>query len=339
MSGTVTWLLAIIAGLLSITALRLAQDLLAPIALGLVCSVVLGPPLTRLARMGVPRGINATGALLASIGVFVLMVAAIGPIIGKLMQVLPQIEREAQWWFRKASNTLRGLDIDMDRTIAEEGEEAVKDAVPNLIEALWLAPNFMGQFLIFAGTLFFFLLTRDEIYDKLASFETHMRRADRAVSHYFVTVTMINACLGGATAGAMMLIGLPSPMLWGFAAFILNFLLYLGPIAMICALAIAGMTQFTGIQSVLPPVAFLCLNLTEAQFATPTLVGQRLKINPLAVFLSIIFGLWLWGPLGSIIALPAMIWIGAFFGRIGAETPGAEPAEDTTVPETAKTAT
>jgi predicted PurR-regulated permease PerM len=50
------------------------------------------------------------------------------------------------------------------------------------------------------------------------------------------------------------------------------------------------------------------MNAIEAQFVTPTLVGKSLSVNPLLVFVSLVFWLWLWGPIGGIIAIPLLIW-------------------------------
>lgn len=68
--------------------------------------------------------------------------------------------------------------------------------------------------------------------------------------------------------------------------------------------------QFGGAAALIPPVAFLMVNITEAQFITPAFVGQRLQMNPLAIFSAIIFGLWLWGPVGTIVVLPVLLWFG-----------------------------
>ena len=108
------------------------------------------------------------------------------------------------------------------------------------------------------------------------------------------------------------IIGIPNPILWGAAAFILNFVLYLGPVMLLVALGVAGFTEFNGAYSLLPALAYFLLNMTEAQFVTPTLVGQRLQLNPLVVFLAILFGLWLWGPIGGIVSLPLLVWVTAF---------------------------
>ncbi|MFW2544635.1 AI-2E family transporter [Primorskyibacter sp. 2E107] len=307
-----TWSLVIIAGLLLVTSLRLAESFVAPIALGLVLSLVLAPSVSILQRMGVPRAVSATAALLMAGFLAILLIALLGPILIDAMQQMPRVEQEIQMWLRNLTYSVRGLEgvrDEIERSISEGGE----NAVPTIIDMMWMAPDFLGQTLIFAGTVFFFLMTRDDIYARFERFNPSLKKADRAVSHYFVTITMINAGLGIATGLVMMALGVSYPMIWGFVAFMLNFLLYLGPIALIGALTVAGITQFNGFYSFLPPLSFLALNLTEAQFVTPFLVGQRLQINPLGIFLGILFGLWLWGPIGGIVAIPFMIWLTTFW--------------------------
>jgi predicted PurR-regulated permease PerM len=200
----------------------------------------------------------------------------------------------------------------MQQTIEENSDEAVKAAASSVLGALWMAPNFAAQVLVFAGTLYFFLLTGDEIYRRIPGHPDCLRQADRAVSQYFLTVSAINICLGIAVFGVMTLVGMEHPALWGAAACVLNFALYLGPLAMLASLFVAGLMQFHGGYAVVPMLAYLALNMTEAQFVTPSLVGQQMSLNPLIVFLAILFGLWLWGPVGGIVALPVLVWIQAF---------------------------
>ncbi len=249
--------------------------------------------------------------------VTVLLIAGLGPIVMDLIGQVPRIEDEIRWWVIEANRAIRGLEavqFEIEQTLAEEGE-AVEEAMPGLMDALWVAPNFAAQLLTFAGTFFFFSLTQNEIYATFKGHSASLRQADRAVSHYFFTVTAINAVLGTAVFAAMTLIGVPNPILWGAAAFILNFVLYLGPVMLIVAFGVVGFTEFNGVYALLPALAYLLLNMTEAQFVTPTLVGQRLQLNPLVVFLSILFGLWLWGPIGGIVSLPLLVWVSAYLAN------------------------
>jgi predicted PurR-regulated permease PerM len=59
----------------------------------------------------------------------------------------------------------------------------------------------------------------------------------------------------------------------------------------------------------LPAAAFVLLNGIEGQFVTPSLVGKQVEVNPLLIFLALIFGIWLWGPIGGTVAIPLMLWV------------------------------
>ncbi|WHZ35039.1 AI-2E family transporter [Sagittula sp. MA-2] len=311
--------LAIMATVALIAGLRLASDFAAPVALGLVVGVVLAPVVNRLSRFGVPRSLSAALALVIAVVLLVLLISALGPVLSGLAEQMPKIQREIREWMDEAIRLVRGVDSigrEIEETLSEGGEEAVKQAMPSLVDALWMAPNFAAQSLIFLGTLFFFVLTGEDIYNVFPRQAGKLKQADKAVSHYFITVTAINAGLGLAVFGAMMLIGLPNAMLWGGAAFLLNFVLYLGPIVLLASLLVAGVMNYSGASILLPPLAYLGLNMIEAQFVTPSLVGQQLRLNPLVVFLSILFGLWLWGPIGGIVSLPLLVWTVTLMGKM-----------------------
>lgn len=307
-------LIALVAG---VTALKLAQGLLAPVTLGLIVAIVAAPGMRLLARLGIPRAVSASISLLFVGALTVLLIAGLGPIVMDLIGQVPRIEDEIRWWVIDASRAIRGLEsmqFELEQSLAEDGK-AVEEAMPSLLDALSVAPNFAAQLLTFAGTFFFFTLTQNEIYATVTGRATALRQADKAVSHYFLTVTAINAGLGVAVFAGMTLVGLPNPILWGAAAFILNFVLYLGPVMLLVALGVVGFTEFNGAYAVLPALVYFLLNMTEAQFVTPTLVGQRLQLNPLVVFLAILFGLWLWGPIGGIVSLPLLVWVTAYMAH------------------------
>ena len=103
--------------------------------------------------------------------------------------------------------------------------------------------------------------------------------------------------------------GTGSAVMWGMIAALMNFIPYAGPALVVLALGIVGMATFDGLATGLPAASFVVLNMLENQFITPAMVGRSLSMNPLLVFLSLVFGLWLWGPLGGFVAIPLMLWI------------------------------
>ncbi len=313
LSGRGVRVMLMILTVISITAaLQLAQQILAPMSFALVLGVVVSPLADKLARAGVPRlAIALTLLLLCTLFVAIILLL-IEPLINVLIDELPRIKSVMAGLIDRASSLLRGIE-----TISQEIEESVgaeavepQTAIPSVGDALWLAPSFVSQVFIFVGTLFFFTLTRNDLYNLTGSLKPRLKHADTVVARYFAAITLVNTGLGAVTAAAMMALGVEYALLWGLAAGLLNYVLYLGPLLITVSLAIAGMLQFHGIYAILPPAAFLLINLTEANIVTPLVVGQRMAINPLLIFVAIVFGLWLWGPVGAFVTLPLLLWLG-----------------------------
>ncbi|WP_323781392.1 AI-2E family transporter [Leisingera sp.] len=298
---------------ISITAaLQHAQQVLAPMSFALVLGIVVSPLADKLARFGVPRLAVALSLLLACTLFVATAILLIEPVVNALIEELPRIRSVVSSLVDQASSLLRGIE-----TISEEIENTVgadtvepQTAIPSVGNALWLAPSFLSQVFIFVGTLFFFTLTRDDLYRLTGALYGRLKHADKIVARYFAAITVVNAGLGVVTAAVLMAAGVEYAVLWGLAASLLNYVLYLGPLLIMIGLAIAGALQFHGLYAVLPPILFLFINLTEANIVTPLMVGNRMALNPLLVFLAIIFGLWLWGPIGAFVALPLLLWLG-----------------------------
>nr|MBA2722340.1 AI-2E family transporter [Methylibium sp.] len=137
-----------------------------------------------------------------------------------------------------------------------------------------------------------------------------VRSAQREIGHYLAALAVINFCVGLVTTGAMMALDLPSPVLWGTVAGVLNFIPYIGPLMITGVLLVAGILSFpTADLMVAPAAAFLLIHAIEANLITPWFVGRRLSLSPLAVFLSVMFWGFMWGIAGAIIAVPILVGI------------------------------
>ncbi|WP_245964137.1 AI-2E family transporter [Roseovarius spongiae] len=326
---TAVVLIALIAGF---AALKIGENIFAPMTLAVVVGVILSPLAQAMERMGLPRGLVSAGVLVVFVLLFAVIAFLIEPLIWRLTDAMPRIRFELRYFVEELRGLIRGLDEvnkEVEQALgtsngaakAAGGEEGdVAKSVPNLTDALFFAPVILAQALIFLGTLFFFLLTRAGIYDWISHWSGRTReQADRIrdrfrtaeilVSRYFFTITLINLALGAALAGALALIGLPAPIVWGAVAAGLNYILYLGPMTVTAGLLVAGVVAFNGLFAVVPPLIFLCLNMIEGQFVTPTLVGRNISVNPLLVFVSLVVWLWLWGPIGGIVAIPVLVTV------------------------------
>jgi predicted PurR-regulated permease PerM len=128
------------------------------------------------------------------------------------------------------------------------------------------------------------------------------------VGRFYVTTALINIGLGCATAGAMMVWGMPTPYLWGLVAALLNFIPYAGSTATLIIVTLVAFVTFDNIGHVLGVSGtYVLLAMLEGQIVQPLFVGRRLKINPLLIFLALWFGGLFWGVAGVILATPALL--------------------------------
>lgn len=310
----------ILAALASLAALSLARPIAAPLLLAFVVAVVLGPVQDRLCRAGLPGGASATLILLAFLLGGGALALAAEPLAWRVWDEVPTIRNELRTLLWDLRSTLQGLEeinedlLDAAGGTKGEGAEG-RVAMPTALDAVFFAPVILGQGLIFLGTLYFALTCRQTLYASLsaavggAPLRLRIDAAERKVARYFGTITLINAGLGIAVALALSALGLPLAVVWGFAAALLNFALYIGPALLAVSLLLAGLINFDGAMVVVPAAVYLFLNGMEAQFVTPSLVGRQMRVNPLFVFLSIVFWLWLWGPVGGVVAIPVLLFV------------------------------
>ena len=105
----------------------------------------------------------------------------------------------------------------------------------------------------------------------------------------------------------MWVIGLPNAGLWGTVAGVLNFIPFLGPgITAVLIFLVSVLTFDTLSAMLVPPAVFIALTTLEGNFLTPMIVGRRLSLNPIAVFVSILFWGWMWGMPGALLAVPIL---------------------------------
>jgi predicted PurR-regulated permease PerM len=172
----------------------------------------------------------------------------------------------------------------------------------------------LSLFLLASGTLF---------YEKIVQSFTRMSEKKRAlrvvydvereISRYLLTITIINFGLGAAIGLGLWALGMPTPFLFGAIAAVLNFLPYIGALVTLVIVAAVSIVSFDTLGLVLlPPLYVLLCNIMEGQFITPMVVGRRLEINAVSVFIAVAFWSWLWGFVGALIAVPLLVIIKVF---------------------------
>ena len=167
---------------------------------------------------------------------------------------------------------------------------------------------FAAYFLLAAGDLFLQKLVTSlpQFRDKRTAVLI-ARETEAQVSGYLVTVTAINIGMGLVTGLAMWVLGMPNPTLWGVVAGVLNFVPYIGGMVNLVILALAAILTFDSLgRALLIPGAFLVINIIEGNVVTPMILGRRMRLNTVAVFLGLLFWWFIWGIPGAIIAVPLL---------------------------------
>ncbi|MEX2129074.1 MAG: AI-2E family transporter [Xanthobacteraceae bacterium] len=303
-------------------ALHYAQPVVMPVVLALVLGIVLTPLLAWAVRRGVPHWLMAlllVGGLLAALSYAVVLLAdpvrdwiekapEFGAILREKLRFLdPPIA---------AFNTLR----ESIAGPAKEGESAFNiDLYAVLVQPMLgvLSPA-IGQLIVFFATLFFFLAGRENLRRQFLTFwgdrKTRLDAmhfigdTETSLAGYFAIIAAVNFALGATLGVFAYLVGLPNPLVWAILAFILNFMPYIGAAVVIFMLLGVGLMTFDSVaHALIAPAFYLAAATIEGQFITPSIVGHRLALTPLLVFLSVAFWTWFWGPFGAVLAVPLLI--------------------------------
>jgi predicted PurR-regulated permease PerM len=181
----------------------------------------------------------------------------------------------------------------------------------------FLSPTFT-EFLLFLATLILFIASWKDLRRALImTFADHASRLrtlrilneiEEHLGGYLLTVTMINLGVGAATGIICAVTGMPNPAGLGALAATLNFFPIIGPVAMFAILTVVGVIAFSTIGAgMIAALAFVGVAFLEGHFVTPAIIGRRLELNALAVFLALAFWTWLWGPMGGFLSSPLLI--------------------------------
>jgi len=309
--------------ILALYSCAIAEAVVVPVLIAVLFGLMLAPPVRLLERSRVPRAIGSLLMILLAIAIVGGAIAALASPARTWMQRMPQalvrietVARDLRRPFQVATEASREL----GKITQLDGSNPVRvvDTGPSpFASALSAAPAVLAGIVITIVLTFLFLLHGDELLRKFVTLAPHLRAkrdvveatrtAQSEISMYVITVTLINAGLGLATAAALWLLGVNDPLLWGGVAALLNYAPFIGPMATSIALLVVGFGEAaTPALALAPPAAFLGLHLLEGQILTPHLVGRRLALDPVMVFIAMLVLGWMWGVAGFLLAVPLL---------------------------------
>jgi predicted PurR-regulated permease PerM len=298
--------------------LYFARAILLPIVAAIVVALTLAPLVKWGKRHGISPWITALLVVVCSVGAVGLAVTAMaGPVtewIGRAPEIWANVKEKLSV-LEEPLASLRQLESAL---FGNEGSATASPGPSVVLPMVAFVTPAVGELLLFFGTLMFFLVGQFELRARLVSlfaerdaklrFLKIMNDIEKNLTGDLLVVTVINAGLGVIVALGTFLLGFPNPIIFGLLAALLNYIPYVGPAVMVVVLFSVGLVTFPLLgHALLAPIGFVALTTTEGHFITPTIVGRRMTLNPLLIFLALAFWTWMWGPIGSFLAAPLSI--------------------------------
>jgi predicted PurR-regulated permease PerM len=304
-----------------IAVLYAAKAFFLPVVMAFVVGTMLSPAAGYLERHRIPRAVSAVlivGAVTAAVAFMV------GLISSPLMQWSTRLPELGSQLKDKMHVFDRPLALWQELQTMLGGTDTLPGAPFQLPKFDWVQPTIeflsptFTEFLLFFATLILFIASwRDLRRALIMTFGDHdarlrmlriLNEIEGQLGGYLLTVTLINLGVGTATGIICAVTGMPNPAGLGALAATLNYFPIIGPIAMFAILTVVGAVAFPTLGAgLIAPLAFVGVTFIEGHFVTPTIIGRRLELNALAVFIALAFWTWLWGPMGGFLSSPLLI--------------------------------
>ncbi len=300
-----------------------AAEIIVPLIIAILLKLLLQPAVRVLDRLRLPQPVAALLLILALFACLgVIGYALAGPAASwaaRAPESLPRIEQRLRVLKRPFQEMQEATkQVEKMAEAPNTSTTAVTLQGPGIVSYLFSGTRSVITGFGITFLLLFFLLSSGDLFmrklveilpsfrDKKQAVEIS-REIEQNISTYLVTISIMNALVGVATGLTMYLIGLPDPILWGTLAFILNYVLILGPLTGVIVFFAVGLLSFDTLwHALLPPATYLTIHLLEGETITPMLLARRLTLNPVLVIGSLIFWDWMWGIPGALLAVPML---------------------------------
>ena len=305
--------------------LYFARDFFLPVVMAFVLSFLLAPAIRWMIRLHIPGMVGAGIIIAGLLGLGAYGTYRLAEPAKEWLEKAPTSFNAIRRKFRaliepveKARQTTQQIEKIAVLGKGEKDVTTVEIKKPGLGESVFIGTQ---NFLILSGltiVLLYFLLASGDLFllklvrvlpsldDKRRAVEI-CRQIERDISTYLWTVTMVNAGLGVAVAIAMYFLTMPNPALWGVMAAFLNYIPYLGALTGILTVGLVSALTFDDpVKIILAPSAYFLLAVVEGNFIMPLALGRRLALNPVVIFIWLIFWGWVWGIVGAVLAVPML---------------------------------
>ncbi|HEX9368910.1 MAG TPA: AI-2E family transporter [Vicinamibacterales bacterium] len=349
--GVTSLTLTVLTSIAVVVTLQYMQAVLVPIVIGILVAYGLEPFVAALARARIRRSIGAGIVLTALVGILGLAVYALS---GEALQIVAQIPQAAQRIQERVRSHVRRRNSAIDQVqkaatelqkTAEVASTTDRDTPPKDVTKVQVVqPAFDANSYLYAGgvnllaatgqaavvffLVYFFLVTGNlykrkivkiagpHLWQKKLTVEI-LDEINSQIGSFIGVQLLTSALVAAATMAALWYFGLRQYVIWGLLAGIFNSIPYLGPVLVTGGLGIVGFLQFDDVPKTLLVcgVAFVITSV-EGFLLTPALMGRASRMNPVAIFLGLLFWSWIWGVWGAVLAVPMLMMIKAVSDHI-----------------------
>ena len=304
--------------------LYFARDFILPILLAWILSSLLAPVVRALKRVRVAEPLSALLIISALLGILSLGIYRMSDPVASWIQRAPQVLTDVR---AKLQNFIRPV-ADVQETTKQiekmavlgndQQTAAVELKKPGLSQVIFSgAKDFalstgvmlvLLYFLLASGDLFLLKLVKvlPTMENKKVAVEIY-RHIEKDVSTYLSVVTLIYIGFGCVIGIAMYLLGMPNPWLWGVMAAVLSYIPYLGALVGLTTVTLVAILTFEDVfRIVLVPLVYFTVDTIQANLIFPMALGRRLALNPVMIFIWLIFCGWIWGIIGALLAVPLL---------------------------------
>jgi predicted PurR-regulated permease PerM len=294
------------------------------VALAMLTGLILSSPVEALNRLGLPRGLGAVLILVTALAAVAGLVALVWTPSQQWYASAPHTLNVIQRKFTPVARLMSHIEELTDRAgkvgaptpaeptaVAAPQESAARVLLSTVRDAaIGLATFVIITLFLLAGGPPMAARMSAAFFDHLKAHHVqgYIEKVRAEIGHFYVTTAFINLGLGIATTLVMMAWHMPTPYLWGAMAALLSFIPYAGATAMLIVVTLVAVVSFDGLGHALGvALSYLGLAVIEGQIVQPLLVGRRLDVNPLLIFLGLWFGGFFWGIAGVILATPILV--------------------------------
>jgi predicted PurR-regulated permease PerM len=299
--------------------LYVGRPILLPVFAAAVLALTLAPLIKAAKRAGIPTWVTAIVILLFGFGALSVAAMALARPVSEWIGRAPEIGASIKDKLVVLEQPLAALHQLATSLFGDSAGLNVNMPTSTVVLPVvaFVTPA-AGELVLFFTTLFFFLIGEIELRNQFVAlfgpreskllFLKIMRDIERNLAGYLAVVTIVNIAIAMIVSLGAWLIGFPNPWIFGFLAGLFNYVPYIGPALMVIVLFGVGLVTFPSLtHALIAPLGLIALTTLEGHVITPTIVGRRLTLNPLLLFLALAFWTWMWGPLGALLAAPLSI--------------------------------